>query len=158
MDVVDSPTRSRMMSGIRGKNTKPELMVRRFLHAHGYRFRIHRKDLPGNPDLVFPKLKVCIFVHGCFWHRHPRCRYATNPKTRPEFWNDKFQKNVARDLTNLGSLEKAGWRVLVVWECQLKNNDQTLTALLSTLKQIKEQSLAATNDASSKGARATQPA
>ncbi|MBF8678602.1 very short patch repair endonuclease [Pseudomonas fulva] len=158
MDVVDSLTRSRMMSGIRAKNTKPELMVRRFLHAHGYRFRIHRKDLPGNPDLVFPKLKVCIFVHGCFWHRHPRCRYATNPKTRPEFWSDKFQKNVARDLTNIDSLEKAGWRVLVVWECQLKNNEKILAELLSTLKQIKEQSLASTNNPSSKRARATQSA
>ncbi|MFF7710746.1 DNA mismatch endonuclease Vsr [Pseudomonas sp. NPDC007930] len=141
MDVVDPLTRSRMMSGIRGKNTRPELMVRRFLHAHGYRFRVHRKDLPGNPDLVFPKLKVCIFVHGCFWHRHPGCRYATNPKTRPEFWNDKFQKNVARDLTNTGSLEAAGWRVIIVWECQLKNDEQTLARLLSMLEQFRQQSV-----------------
>lgn len=140
MDVVDQLTRSRMMSGIRGKNTKPEMAVRRFLHAHGYRFRIHRKDLPGNPDMVFPRLKICLFVHGCFWHRHMGCRYATTPKTRPEFWNDKFQKNVARDQASIDSLEALGWQVLVVWECQLKNDKNALAKLLSKMEELKLQS------------------
>lgn len=134
MDTVDTVTRSRMMSAIRGKNTKPEMVVRRFLHGRGYRYRIHRKDLAGKPDIVIPRLRVCIFVHGCFWHRHPGCPYATNPKTRPEFWNEKFQKNVARDLANIDLLEVAGWNVLVVWECQLKKDPDTLDQLDQKLR------------------------
>ncbi|MEB6588397.1 very short patch repair endonuclease [Pseudomonas asiatica] len=137
MDVVDTETRSRMMSGIRGKNTKPEMTVRRFLHAHGYRYRLHRRDLPGKPDLVLPKLKVCLFVHGCFWHRHPGCRYATTPKTRVEFWDEKFLKNVARDLANIQALENAGWRVLIIWECQLKTDKLALDKLLLKLDELK---------------------
>ncbi|WP_033056752.1 very short patch repair endonuclease [Pseudomonas mandelii] len=136
MDIVDSETRSRMMSGIRGKNTVPEMMVRRFLHARGYRYRLHRKDLPGKPDLVLPRLKVCIFVHGCFWHRHPGCAYATTPKTRPEFWKEKFQKNVMRDLANLNALENAGWNVLTIWECNLKNDPEALEVLAEKLRVI----------------------
>lgn len=136
MDVVDSATRSRMMSGIRGKNTAPEMLVRRFLHARGYRYRLHRKDLPGKPDLVLPRLKVCIFVHGCFWHRHPGCAYATTPKTRPEFWKEKFQKNVMRDLANISALEDAGWNVLTVWECHLKNDPEALERLAEKLRII----------------------
>lgn len=136
MDIVDSATRSKMMSGIRGKNTIPEMVVRKFLHARGYRYRVHRKDLPGNPDLVLPRLKVCIFVHGCFWHRHPGCVYATTPKTRPEFWNEKFQKNVMRDSANIDALEAAGWNVLIVWECHLKNDPDTLEGLAEKLRVI----------------------
>ncbi|WPP01155.1 very short patch repair endonuclease [Pseudomonas sp. HR96] len=135
MDVVDPATRSRMMSGIRGKNTKPELLVRSFLHANGYRFRLHRKDLPGNPDVVLPKLRTCLFVHGCFWHRHVGCRYATTPKTRAEFWNDKFLKNVERDLNNIQALEASGWNVLIIWECQLKEDSQALEKLSDQLEQ-----------------------
>lgn len=134
MDTVDTVTRSRMMSSIRGKDTKPEMVVRRFLHGRGYRYRIHRKDLAGKPDIVIPRLKVCIFVHGCFWHRHPGCPYATNPKTRSEFWNEKFQKNVARDLANIDLLGAAGWNVLVVWECQLKKDPETLDRLDQKLR------------------------
>lgn len=137
MDVVDSETRSRMMSGIRGKNTKPEMTVRKFLHAHGFRYRLHRRDLPGKPDLVIPKLKVCLFVHGCFWHRHLGCRYATTPKTRIEFWDEKFLKNVARDLANIQALETAGWRVLIIWECQLKTDKLALDKLLLKLDELK---------------------
>jgi len=122
MDIVDPDTRSRMMSAIRGKDTAPEMIVRRFLHRRGYRYRIHRSDLPGKPDLVLPRLKVCIFVHGCFWHRHPGCAFAATPKTRPEFWNEKFQKNVMRDHSNVEALESAGWRVLIIWECELKKD------------------------------------
>lgn len=129
MDTVDTATRSRMMSAIRGKDTVPEMVVRRFLHSRGYRYRIHRKDLAGKPDIVIPRLKVCIFVHGCFWHRHPGCPYSTIPKTRPEFWEEKFQKNVARDLANISSLEAAGWNVLIIWECQLKKELSTLDRL-----------------------------
>lgn len=136
MDIVDSETRARMMSGIRGKNTVPEMLVRRFLHARGYRYRVHRKDLPGKPDLVLPRLKVCIFVHGCFWHRHPGCVYATTPKTRPEFWSEKFQKNVRRDLANIDALEAAGWNVLIVWECHLKNDPNTLERVAEKLRLI----------------------
>lgn len=124
------------MSGIRGKNTKPELLVRKYLHAHGYRFRIHKKDLPGKPDVVLPKFKTCLFIHGCFWHRHVGCRYATNPKTRVEFWNEKFQQNVTRDLANIQSLEAAGWNVLVIWECQLKADENALPKLLQKLDEI----------------------
>jgi len=137
MDVVDTETRSRMMSGIRGKDTKPEMTVRRFLHAHGYRYRLHRRDLPGKPDLVIPKLKVCLFVHGCFWHRHLGCRYATTPKTRIEFWDEKFQMNVARDLANTQALETAGWRVLTIWECELKTDKMALDKLLLKLEELK---------------------
>ena len=136
MDIVDSATRARMMSGIRGKNTVPEMLVRRFLHARGYRYRVHRRDLPGKPDLVLPRLKVCIFVHGCFWHRHPGCVYATTPKTRPEFWSEKFHKNVKRDLANIDALEAAGWNVLIVWECHLKNDPDTLERVAEKLRLI----------------------
>lgn len=139
MDVVDSETRSRMMSGIRGKNTAPEMLVRRFLHARGYRYRLHRKDLPGKPDLVLPRLKVCIFVHGCFWHRHPGCSYATTPKTRPEFWKEKFHRNVMRDLACIHALEGAGWNVFTIWECHLKNDPETLERLTEKLRFIESE-------------------
>ena len=134
MDTVDSATRSKMMSAIRGKDTGPEMVVRRFLYGQGYRYRIHRKDLPGKPDIVIPRLKVCIFVHGCFWHRHPGCPFATTPKTRPEFWSEKFQKNVARDLANIDALEAAGWNVLIIWECQLRKGPEALSRLEQKLR------------------------
>ncbi|PMV85181.1 MULTISPECIES: very short patch repair endonuclease [unclassified Pseudomonas] len=120
MDIVDSATRSRMMAAIRGKNTGPEIVVRRYLHALGYRFRIHRKDLPGKPDIVMPKLRTCIFVHGCFWHRHPDCRYAYAPKSRLDFWLPKFAKTVERDLAAQNALHELGWNVVIIWECETK--------------------------------------
>lgn len=119
-DVVSAATRSRMMAGIRGRDTKPELTVRKALHGAGYRFRLHRRDLPGTPDIVLPKHRVCIFVHGCFWHRHLGCRFATSPATRVEFWSTKFQSNVARDAEAQRRLIELGWRVLIVWECGIK--------------------------------------
>lgn len=119
-DVVDGATRSRMMASIRGKDTRPELRVRRYLHAAGLRFRLHAKQLPGSPDLVFPACHVAVFVHGCFWHRHPFCRYATTPATRREFWLDKFARNVIRDQRNLLALEQMGWTPLVIWECDTR--------------------------------------
>ncbi|MNZ53402.1 Very short patch repair protein [compost metagenome] len=137
MDVVDSATRSRMMGNIRGKDTKPEVTVRKFLHAHGYRFRLHRADLPGKPDIVLAGLKTCIFVHGCFWHRHPGCRYATTPKTREEFWQEKFRGNAERDRRARQALEGLGWTVLTIWECELRNPEPTLHALLERLHSLK---------------------
>jgi DNA mismatch endonuclease (patch repair protein) len=122
MDVVDSATRSRMMSGIRSKDTKPEMTVRRFLHARGFRYRLHARDLPGSPDLVLPKYRVAILVHGCFWHRHSACRFATTPASNAERWRLKFQTNIDRDIRKLTSLQAAGWRVIVVWECELKRD------------------------------------
>jgi DNA mismatch endonuclease (patch repair protein) len=120
-DVVDRETRSIMMSRIRGKNTRPELRVRRYLHAAGLRFRLHDQRLPGSPDVVFPAAHVVVFVHGCFWHRHPFCRYATTPAERQEFWLNKFACNVVRDQRNLLELERAGWTVFVIWECETKD-------------------------------------
>lgn len=122
-DIVDPATRSRMMAGIRGKNTRPEVRLRKALHAMGFRFRLHDKRLPGRPDIVLPKWKVAIEVHGCFWHRHEGCRYASTPATRPEFWAEKFTANVARDRRNLENLKEAGWRTAVIWECWLREKD-----------------------------------
>lgn len=127
-DVVDEETRSRMMAGIKGKNTSPELLVRRYLHATGLRFRLHDRRLPGSPDLAFPGLKVALFVHGCFWHRHTDCPFATTPKTRADFWQQKFSANVTRDRRNLDALTTAGWKPVVVWECEL-SQDSTLDEL-----------------------------
>lgn len=128
-DVVDKQTRSRMMSGIRGKNTKPELALRKALHARGYRYRLHAARMPGRPDLVLQRYRAAIFVHGCFWHRHDGCRFTTFPSTRWEFWQAKFQSNVRRDQEVLQILVKEGWRVAVVWECSLRRTGQiTVTA------------------------------
>jgi DNA mismatch endonuclease (patch repair protein) len=119
-DIVDSQTRSRMMSGIRGKNTQPELALRRALHALGLRYRLHAKGVPGKPDIVMPRCHAVIFVHGCFWHRHAGCRYATVPATRPDFWAAKFDANAARDAAVRSALLEAGWRVGTVWGCALR--------------------------------------
>lgn len=121
-DVVDQATRSRMMSGIRGKNTKPEWQVRRGLHVRGFRYRLHPKDLPGKPDLVLPKYKAAIFVHGCFWHGH-NCRLFKWPSTRQEFWRQKIEGNVERDRRAIDALVEMGWRVATVWECGLRCPD-----------------------------------
>lgn len=131
MDVVDRATRSRMMSGIRGKDTKPELMVRSFLHRAGLRFRLHSK-LPGKPDLVLPKHGTVVFVHGCFWHRHEGCRYATTPVNNAAFWQEKFAGNVRRDVKVKLQLEELGWRVLIIWSCQL--NERELGKLAVTIR------------------------
>ena len=116
-----SEQRSRNMSAIKSKNTKPEIAVRKLLHSMGYRFRLHRKDLPGSPDIVLPKYKTAIFVHGCFWHRHENCKYASHPKTRKEFWENKFKSNVKRDLEIQEKIKNIGWKSVVIWECETKN-------------------------------------
>ena len=116
-----SDQRSRNMSAIKSKNTKPEIKVRKVLHSMGYRFRLHSKDLPGSPDIVLPKYKTVIFVHGCFWHRHKNCKYASTPKTRQEFWNKKFKTNIERDLEIQDKIKNLDWRSVVIWECETKN-------------------------------------
>lgn len=121
VDVVSVETRSRMMSGIRGKNTRPEMRLRRFLHKAGFRYRLHDRSLPGTPDLVLPRFRTVILVHGCFWHRHAKCRLATTPGSNVEFWQRKFASNVERDSVAVGELLAAGWKVVVIWECGLKS-------------------------------------
>ena len=121
-----SEQRSRNMSAIKSKNTKPEITLRKLLHSMGYRFRLHRKDLPGSPDIVLPKYKTVIFVHGCFWHRHENCKYATTPKTRKEFWEKKFRENINRDNLNQANLSLKGWKIIIIWECQLKGDIKKL--------------------------------
>ena len=116
-----SEQRSRNMSAIKSKNTKPEIKVRKVLHSMGYRFRLHSKDLPGSPDIVLPKYKTVIFVHGCFWHRHENCKYASTPKTRKEFWNKKFTENKKRDSEIQEKIKILDWRSVVIWECETKN-------------------------------------
>ena len=118
------------MASIRSKDMKPELAVPKIAHALGFRFRLHRKDLPGKPDLVFPKYQAVIFVHGCFWHRHPGCYLAYTPKSRKAFWNQKFEGNVIRDKKASTMLRRLGWRVLVVWECELQNHDRLARRLM----------------------------
>lgn len=119
-DIVSPERRSEMMRRIRSEGTSPELTVRRYLHALGYRYRLHAKDLPGSPDIVFRSRRLAIFVHGCYWHRHPDCRLAYTPKSRTEFWEDKFRANVRRDRRTAAQLEELGWRILVVWECDVR--------------------------------------
>lgn len=120
-DILTAAARSALMSRIRGRDTKPEITVRRLLHALGYRFRLHVADLPGRPDIVLPRYKAVILVHGCFWHRHG-CQWTYVPKTRQRFWRRKFDANEARDRKVVRALRSAGWRVLTVWECQLTPN------------------------------------
>lgn len=118
-DIVDPATRSRMMSRIRGRDTSPELKVRSFLHRAGFRFRLHSKALPGRPDIVLPRYRTVINVHGCFWHRHPGCKFATTPASNAGFWSKKLSENVARDVRNSDALSRLGWHELLIWECEV---------------------------------------
>jgi DNA mismatch endonuclease (patch repair protein) len=121
-----------MMAGIKGVNTRPERLVRSFLHRHGLRFRLHGKGLPGRPDLVLPRYKAAVFVHGCFWHRHPGCRFAYNPKSNSAFWQKKFSENVRRDERKEKELRGAGWRVFTVWECETRD-EASLMRLIESI-------------------------
>ena len=135
-DIVDSATRSRMMAGIRGKNTRPERIIRSAVHCTGFRYRLHDRRLPGSPDLVLPKYRAVIFVHGCFWHRHRGCAYSTIPASRSEFWQAKFESNVKRDSMNYRKLLDAGWQVVILWECGIRHDMEELFPLLiSCLKE-----------------------
>ena len=133
-DIVNAAKRSEIMSRIKGRNTKPELIVRRIAHGLGFRFRLHRRDLPGSPDMVFPRYRTVVFVHGCFWHRHDGCPYAYRPKSRIQFWTKKFEENVSRDARNEMALRGLGWRVLVIWECETRNQTAVRARLLAHLR------------------------
>lgn len=134
-DVHNKATRSYNMSRIKGKDTKPEMLVRRFLHANGFRYRLHVKDLPGKPDIVLPKYKTVIFVHGCFWHGHSRCSKAALPKTRTEWWKEKIHKNQINDHLVVQSLRKLGWHVIVLWTCKVstKNGNRNLENVIKAM-------------------------
>jgi DNA mismatch endonuclease (patch repair protein) len=121
VDTLMPERRSANMSRIRSRDTKPELVVRRMLHAAGFRFRLNVRTLPGSPDIVLPKYKIAIFVHGCFWHRHPGCKYAYSPKSRVDFWMKKFEENVARDRRAQVELERLGWSVVTLWQCEVEH-------------------------------------
>ena len=137
MDVHDKETRSYNMSRIKGKNTKPEELVRKFLFSQGFRYRKNDARLPGTPDIVLPKYKTVIFVNGCFWHGHSNCKYFVVPKTNTEFWLNKIETNRQRDAKKTSELQSLGWRVIVLWECQLKKNvvDETMQSLVEEIKQ-----------------------
>jgi DNA mismatch endonuclease, patch repair protein len=136
MDTLSRKERSQRMSLIRNRDTKPELLVRRLVHRSGYRYRLHRADLPGKPDLVFPRQKKVIFVHGCFWHRHPRCGLARLPKSRLSFWLPKLTENRRRDLKNLRTLRKMGWAVSIVWECETGDQSALVRKLQMFLSEV----------------------
>lgn len=121
-DRITKDRRSWNMSRIRSKNTKPELLVRSLLHRMGYRFRLHRKDLPGKPDIVLPKYKTVIFVNGCFWHRHKGCKRCTTPSSNEKYWQTKFERNVKKDRINQSELKKLGWKILIIWECEIADS------------------------------------
>jgi len=144
MDTVSPEKRSWVMAQVKGRNTGPERAVRSLLHRMGYRFRLHRKDLPGKPDVVLPKRRVAIFVHGCYWHRHLGCKRATTPASNTEYWNPKFARTVACDARNQELLATGGWRVLVIWECELKD----IAALQMRLRDFLEQTTPAAHDES----------
>jgi DNA mismatch endonuclease (patch repair protein) len=129
MDHVSPTRRSWLMSRVKSKNTAPEMRVRKVAHALGYRFRLHQRHLPGSPDLVFARLRSVVFVHGCFWHRHPRCGKSSTPTTRKKFWNEKFARNVARDASVRQELRRGGWRVCVIWECETKKSPRLVEKL-----------------------------
>jgi len=134
VDTLTKEKRSWNMGRVRNKDTKPELQVRSLLHRNGFRFRLHKSDLPGKPDIVLVKYRTVIFVHGCFWHRHEGCQDTTTPKTRTSFWKNKFRDNTERDKRTTKALRAAGWKVIVVWECETKKPDVLLKRLKATIK------------------------
>ena len=137
-DVLSKEQRHQCMSNIRGKNTKPELIVRKFLFSKGLRFRLHRKDLPGSPDIVLPKYKTVVFINGCFWHGHDGCKYYTLPKSNVEFWETKITNNKNRDVLNEIKLKELGWRVIRIWECEIRKIQDRNESLENLYNQILE--------------------
>jgi DNA mismatch endonuclease (patch repair protein) len=136
VDKLTPEHRSWNMGRIKSGDTKPELTVRSIFHRMGYRFRLHRKDLPGKPDIVLPKYKTVIFVHGCFWHRHEGCKYAYTPKSRTDFWQEKFQSNVERGRKVVNELIKMGWHVLIIWECEIKTPERVSEIIQRFLEKL----------------------
>lgn len=134
-DVHSKETRSYNMSRIRSKDTKPELLVRKYLFSKGFRYRLHEKELPGKPDLVLKKYKTAIFIHGCFWHSHQNCKYAVMPKSNLEYWQNKISKNQSRDNLNENQLTELGWKIITIWECELKKSlfEKTMISVLNML-------------------------
>jgi len=135
-DTLSSEHRSWNMSRIRSKDTKPEIIVRSLLHKKGFRFRLHVKSLPGNPDIVLPKYRAIIFVHGCFWHRHKECKFAYTPKTRIDFWNKKFQDNINRHSRVERDLINLGWKVFIIWECEIKDKVKLFERMTNIITNI----------------------
>ena len=133
-DTLTVAERSQLMAKIRGKNTRPEIAARSLLHRAGYRFRIHLASLPGKPDIVLPRYHTTVFVHGCFWHRHKGCKAASTPKSHRKFWADKFSRNVANDKKHLRQLQRLGWKVVTVWECQLRRPERVLRRIQGVLR------------------------
>lgn len=121
-DIFSKTKRSDIMSRVKSKNTKPEILIRKELHKKGYRFRLHNKNISGSPDLVLPKYKTVVFIHGCFWHQHPGCKKSTHPKQNADFWKNKLDKNIERDARVVNELKDQGWKVIVVWECAIKKD------------------------------------
>lgn len=144
-DIYDSRKRSALMSGVRDRNTKPEIIVRRILHRMGYRFRLHRRDLPGRPDIVLPRYRAAVFVNGCFWHQHEGCKRARRPESNRRFWDTKLNANVLRDRRNRADLEELGWIVHIVWECEASRTEETSKKLFRWLQGIEPQQEARTN-------------
>ena len=134
-DVHSKKVRSYNMSRIKGKNTRPEILVRKYLHSQGFRFRLHDKKLPGKPDIVLKKYKTAVFINGCFWHGHSDCKYAVIPKTRTEWWKEKIERTAERDKENYSSLRSEGWKIIIIWECDLKS-DRIKETLHNILKQL----------------------
>ena len=133
-DIVSRSKRKEMMSSVKQRHTKPEIAVRKILHRHGFRFRLHNKKLPGTPDIVLPKHKAVIFVHGCFWHQHEGCRKSRRPTSNIEFWNEKLDKNIARDNRKELELKKSGWKVLNIWDCEIKDENLLIEKIESFLQ------------------------
>lgn len=138
MDKLSPEKRSEVMGRVKGKNTTPELRVRSILHRMGFRFRLHRNDLPGNPDIVLPKYRLCIFVNGCFWHQHSGCRRATIPSSNVDFWRTKFRRTKERDHQNITALSSLGWHTLIVWECETNDVSQLRHVLVDMLTRCSE--------------------
>lgn len=137
-DILTEEQRHRRMQSIHSKNTMPEMIIRRYLHSKGFRYRLHHKQLPGHPDLVLRKYHICIFVNGCFWHGHYGCKYYSIPKTNTEFWINKINRNIERDKEDIDKLKQMGWHTIIIWECQLKpsKREDTLRALEYTINKI----------------------
>lgn len=134
MDIVEKDKRSEVMRSVKSRDTKPEMLVRRMLHKAGFRYRLHAKNLPGKPDIVFPSKHKAILVHGCFWHQHPGCTLADRPTSNTDYWNPKLDGNIARDAKNIEALRESGWEVLIIWDCQTRDKDALLKELIKFLR------------------------